>query len=204
MASPRGKRWTAGGATPSPGNHEWQNRAEGYYPYWEHAKGKPIPDYYAYRVGRWQLLSLNSEQAHDPDSPQVAWLERRLRRSKRFGNCRIAFWHRPLESASLARGDQEDVEPLWNPLAGRARLVVNGHDHTMQRMRRRDGIVELISGAGGRRLQPINDQDTRVRYASDADYGALRIRLRGTRASTSFVDPGGTILDSNAVRCRRD
>ena len=28
---------------PTPGNHEWDNREEGYDPYWEQARGEPIP-----------------------------------------------------------------------------------------------------------------------------------------------------------------
>ncbi len=190
-------------AAPTPGNHEWPNRAQGYFPYWERAKGRPIRDYYAFRVGRWQILSLNSETAHDPASQQLRWLDRRLRRSRRFGDCRIAFWHRPLESAATVHGDQPDVEPLWDAIAGRARVVVNGHDHTMQRLRRRDGVVELIAGSGGRELYRLDPLDPRPRFANDTDHGALRIALKRESARLAFVTEEGAVVDSSRVRCHR-
>ena len=162
-----------------------------------------MPDYYSFRVGRWQVLSLNSEARHDAGSAQIRWLERRLRRGSRFGDCRIAFWHRPLHSAAHGHGDQPDVAPLWDALAGHARLVLNGHDHTLQRLRPSDGITELIAGAGGRPPHPIDRSDPRPLFADDTSAGALRIRLRGEVARIAFLAAGGGRLDRSRTRCRR-
>ncbi len=38
---------------PTPGNHEWENRDEGYLPYWQRVTGRPIPPWYSFRSGGW-------------------------------------------------------------------------------------------------------------------------------------------------------
>ena len=185
---------------PTPGNHEAPIADQGYYPYWERALGAALPPYYAFRVSGWQILSLNSEIDHDQGSPQLGWLDRRLAPG---GNCRIAFWHRPRFSAGTHHGDVSHVAPLWNALEARARIVLNGHDHGMQRFRRRAGITEFISGSGGADLSPVAEGDPRLRFSNDSRYGALRLKLRRRRADYSFVTSSGRVLDKGTITCRR-
>ena len=187
---------------PTPGNHEWDKRGVGYYPYWSGVTGQAVPDWYAFRVAGWQLLSLNSEAAHEEGSAQLRWLKQTLRGTRGPGTCRIAFWHRPLYSAGT-NGDQADVEPLWNALEGSASIVINGHDHDMQRHRRRRGIVEFVAGSGGHDLRDVDEADPRLAFAADQTLGALRLVLRRRRASYAFVALDGTVLDAGTKRCRR-
>ena len=183
---------------PTPGNHDWPQRRVGYDPYWAGVTGRPTPSYYAVAVAGWSLISLNSEADHSASSPQVAWLRARLRAP---GTCRLAFWHRPRFSAGL-HGDQPDVAPLWNALRGRAVLVLNGHEHQMQRMRARDGITELVAGAGGRGHYPLDAADPRLAWSDASRDGALRVTLEPGRARFAFVATGGRVLERGAVRCR--
>jgi Calcineurin-like phosphoesterase len=185
---------------PTPGNHEAPNADEGYYPYWERELGAPLAPYYDFSVAGWQILSLNSEIDHDPGSPQLRWLDRRVRRG---GNCRIAFWHRPRFSAGTEHGDVTHVAPLWEALKGRARIVLNGHEHDMQRFPPRAGITEFVSGAGGASLSPVDESDPRLRFSNDSRYGALRLRLRRGRARHAFVTPSGRVLDKGTITCRK-
>src|SRR4051794_22611598 len=185
---------------PTPGNHDWPRHGSGYDPYWAHAKhGRRPPAYYAFRVAGWTLLSLNSEVGHRQHSRQLRWLRRQLRGS---GTCRLAFWHRPRFSAGLVHGDQPDIAPLWNALRGHARIVVNGHEHDMQRLRPRDGITELVSGAGGHDLYRLGRRAA-LAFGDDSHYGALRIVLRPRAAQLAFVTAQGKRLDSPRVTCRR-
>jgi hypothetical protein len=183
---------------PTPGNHEWPQRGSGYEPYWRKVLGRTPPAYYRFTIAGWQILSLNSEAPHDRGSPQLRWLARQVARP---GTCRLAFWHRPRFSAGR-HGDQADVAPLWNALRGRAALVVNGHDHDMQRLRAIDGITEFVSGAGGHGLYGLHADPRRV-FGDDRTYGALRIDLRPGHARLHFVAADGRVLDSSAVRCRQ-
>jgi hypothetical protein len=184
---------------PTPGNHEWPNRVLGYNLYWLLEKGVPTPPWYAFKAAGWQILSLNSEAPHGPGSEQLSWLSAKLDASKRRGTCRLAFWHRPRYSAG-AHGDQADVAPLWDALRGRAGLILNGHDHNMQRFAPTDGIVEIIAGAGGRSLYPL-DSDSRLRFANSSTFGALRLKLSRGLARFASIAADGTILDSGRVRC---
>jgi hypothetical protein len=183
---------------PTPGNHEWPRRGDGYEPYWREVMGRTPPAYYRFAIGGWEILSLNSEAPHDRGSPQVRWLRREVGRP---GTCRLAFWHRPRFSGGR-HGDQADVAPLWDALRGRAALVVAGHDHDMQRLRPIDGITSLVSGAGGHGHYGLRS-DPRRAFGDDRAYGALRIDLRPGRARLRFVAADGRVLDSSAVRCRQ-
>src|SRR3954454_23037893 len=120
---------------PTPGNHDW---GPGYRKYW-HGK----PEWYSVSAGSWQIISLNSET--NRRRAQLAYLRKLLRAR---GTCRIAIWHRPRYSGGV-HGDNPDMDPYWRALQGHARLVINGHDHDMQRFAPRAGLTELISGAGG-------------------------------------------------------
>jgi Calcineurin-like phosphoesterase len=184
---------------PTPGNHEWLNRAEGYDAYWERQHGRPVQPYYSFRTGGWELISLNSETEHGSRSPQVAWLRAQVRGG---GTCRLAFWHRPRYSVGDRHGDQEDVQPFWDVLKGRAAIVVNGHDHDMQRFARRDGISQFVSGAGGHGLYAVDDSRDDLAYANDNRYGALRLELSRGLARYRFVSVGGKTLDSGKLSCK--
>lgn len=182
---------------PTPGNHEWPAHRKGYDRYWRSKTGAPTPPWYAFRIGGWTIISLNSEAPHDAGSQQLRWLERNLRRTS--GTCTVAFWHRPLQSAG-EHGDQDDVAPLWNAVRGRARLVLNGHDHDLQRFKRRDGITQFVAGAGGKSHYDVKS-DRRLAFADDTRDGALRMKLRTGRAELAFVAVDGTVLDRSAATC---
>jgi hypothetical protein len=127
----------------------------------------------------------------------VRWLRERVRDP---GSCRLAFWHRPRYSAGRYRG-AADVQPLWDALAGRARLVVSAHDHNMQRFEPVDGITQYVSGAGGHGLYRFRRRDPRMAFGESGAYGALRIELRPGRARLAFVSSGGRILDVHVITC---
>jgi acid phosphatase type 7 len=186
---------------PTPGNHEWKNRREGYDPYWREVRGgRTLPHWYERRIAGWQVLSLNSEGDVSADSPQVRWLHTRLRDSG--GTCRIAFWHRARFSAGR-QGDQDDLDPLWAAVQGRAAIVLGGHDHDLQRLKPIGGTVAFVSGAGGRHHYAVDESDARLAFSDDRHFGALRIELERSRATLTFVAADGAMLDRSTVRCRR-
>lgn len=183
---------------PTPGNHEWGNRAVGYNRYWAQVTGAAPPPYYAVSLAGWRLVSANSETAHGPGSAQLRWLRAQLAGP---GTCRIVLWHRPRYSAGL-HGDAPDIAPLWNATLGRATLVLNGHDHDMQRMRPVRGVTQLVSGAGGHYLYPVRAGHPRLAWSNARGYGALRLDLRPGAARYAFVASDGRELDAGTVRCR--
>ena len=183
---------------PTSGNHDSDNERTGYDPYWRRAHGVSPPDWYGFRAGGWRILSLDSELPREARSVQRRWLTRQLRAP---GTCRIAFWHRPRFSAGTTHGDQEDVAPLWNALRGRAAIALAAHEHGLQRFKPIDGITQFVSGAGGRELYDLAEDD-RLAFGDDDTHGALRLVLRPGVAAYAFVGADGRTLDSGTVRCR--
>jgi hypothetical protein len=181
---------------PTPGNHEWGKRAEGYDTYW--GSRFTSPHYYSFDLGGWHLISLNSEEPHEAGSAQLDWLRRDL--GERSGDCTIAFWHRARYSAGH-HGDESSLAAVWGSLAGRASIVLTGHDHTYQRFRPINGITNWVVGTGGHGLTGINASDSRLAAHSNSEYGALRLTLTRNRADYAFFSSTGSIIDSGGVRC---
>ncbi len=190
--------------SPTPGNHEWANRATGYDPYW----GARAPQtggghYYSFTENGWEVLSLNTEENMAVGSPQYEWLKQKLADG---GNCRIAFFHRPRYVAPGSHSDATDVQPLWSLMANKVRLAVNGHAHAMMRAHAVDGITELVSGAGGHSHHAANP-DPRFAFVNSTDFGVLRLKLNavGSGGATFEHDfiatDDGAVLDSGTGTC---
>lgn len=180
---------------PTPGNHDWPAHPDGYDAYWRSVTGAPTPPWYAFTVGGWRIVSLNSETPDNAE--QLSWLDRELRRTG--GTCTLAFWHGPRFSAGR-HGDQSAVAPLWDAVRGKAAIVLNGHDHDLQRFRTRDGTVQFVSGAGGRSRYALG-ADSRLAFGTDAVDGALRLSLAPGRADAAFISADGSKLDGTTVPC---
>jgi Calcineurin-like phosphoesterase len=184
---------------PTPGNHDWGLASQGYFPYWKRKLGRRLPPWYRFEVAGWTFLSLNSEASPGRGSPQLRWLRRQLASGP--GTCRIAFWHRPRFSAGVVHGDQPDVAPLWDALRGHAALVLSGHEHDLQRFAPRDGLVEVVAGAGGNGHYALKRGRAGLAFANDTAYGAARIELSPGNARVDLVAAGGKVLDSTDVPC---
>jgi hypothetical protein len=184
---------------PTPGNHEWPSQRNGYLAYWKKVTGRAQPTFYSRRVAGWQVISLNSEEATGPSSPQYRWLKRSL--ASADGTCRIAIWHEPRFSAGQ-HGDSKQMDPLWQLLASKAVAVISGHDHTMQRLKPVDGITQFVSGAGGRSHYSLDRSDPRLAFSDNTHDGALELGLDGSKLLYRFVAVGGEALDSGTLRCR--
>ena len=182
---------------PTPGNHEWADHATGYDPFWRATIGRPLPHRYERRAGGWTLLSVNSETADDPR--QLRWL---ADRASGGGTCRIAFWHSPRFNAGKHRNEEIEVDALWDAVAGRAAIVLSGHDHNLQRFHPVDGTAQYVAGAGGRGHHDVREEDPRLAFSDDATDGALHITLGSRSADLQFVAADGTVLDRSTVRCR--
>jgi calcineurin-like phosphoesterase family protein len=196
------KRWAKpwGGLVyrmaPTPGNHEWLLASEGYEPFWREITGETPPTYYSLQAGGWEVLSVNAE--HSETDVIVQWLRER---ASEGGNCRIAFWHQPAYNAGNYKPGDEHSRRFWDALQGGARIVVSGHDHDMQRLRPRDGMVQFISGAGGRHRHDIDEDARRLAFGDDGHFGALRLRLSLGRAKWRFVSARGHVLDKGSLFC---
>ena len=184
--------------SPTIGNHEWSNRFRGYYRYWAARKGRKWPPWSKLRIAGWEILDLNSQAPHGPDSAQIRWLERALTGP---GDCRIAFWHRPRYSEGAYDG-AADLNPFWNRLAGHARIVLSGHDHNLQRHRPQRGLTQYVVGAGGRGRYGLHGgRGSTMVWGRDNIDGALRMVLKPGSALLEFRGPRGRVLDRSRASC---
>lgn len=169
---------------PVAGNHEYGTTgATGYFRYFAARAGTPDRPWRWYApADGWRIALLDS---NCPDvggcgatSAQGRWLRRRLALDPT--RCTIAAWHHPLHTAGEYRHSAATkalARPLWRASArGGVDLVVNGHDHSYQRFGAVDGMVEFVSGAGGKSHYPLG-QARGLRAGNDTDFGVLLLTL---------------------------
>jgi hypothetical protein len=185
--------------SPVIGNHEWPNRKEGYLAHWEDAAGGKTPLSYAFKLAGWELIALNSEGDDGPRAADVKLLRSELTEP---GDCRLAFWHTPRYSAGF-HPDEKAMEPYWKELAGRASLILNGHDHNTQVFKPIRGITQIIAGAGGHDYYAIDESDPRLEFFYDGGPSALRLELEPGLARYAVFDAEGDELDAGEVECER-
>ncbi len=210
---------------PAPGNHEYgTDGAAGYFTYF--GDRAPAP-YYSFDLGSWHVVSLDSTICRaggvecGPGSPQHDWLSADLEANA--AECTLAYWHHPrwdwlkYQNADWTQEfELERSKPLWNLLYRHgADVVLSGHNHNYSRWMPMDkrgrfdperGIVQFISGTGGRNLNGFGNfhtrPDTFVRGQSKA-FGFLELTLREGGYDFAFVSAGGqpAYLDAGTGRC---
>ncbi|MEO8293369.1 MAG: metallophosphoesterase [Actinomycetota bacterium] len=197
---------------PAVGNHEYGTPAAAdYYSYFGAAAGDPDAGYYAYNVGTWRLIALNSEcqeVACGSGSAQYQWLKAEL--SSHTNACTLAYWHRPLFSSGSEHGGDARSQPFWSLLYQYgADIVLNGHDHDYERFGRQDpqgraaanGIREFVVGTGGRALNSMNAPRPNSQVSSAASFGVLHLTLHPTSYDWSFDPATGSFTDAGTSSC---
>lgn len=208
---------------PVPGNHDYGVAdANGYYRYFGDLGHGP-DGYYSYDLGAWHVIALNSAicpaaTGCGPGDPQYEWLKADLAHDQ--ATCTLAYWHHPrydwlhYQKANWV-DDYEFLRtaPFWDLLydAG-ADVVLSGHNHNYSRWQPMDknlqydperGIVQFISGTGGRNLNGLGSKSTRpATFATGqaSEFGILELtlhpdsydyRFRSTLgAQSQYVDAG--------------
>jgi alkaline phosphatase len=185
--------------------------AHAYFSYFGLNAGLPGLGYYSYELGTaWHAISLNSEVAMGPGSPQHAWLAADLAVNR--SRCTVAYLHRPIYSSGQNR-DNPQVLPLWRLLyEANADIVLAGHDHLYERFTPIDpegrpdpirGIRQFIVGTGG--VTPLY-QFVNIKSTSDfrnnSNHGVLKLTLETDSYSWDFIATGaGRVLDSGRGTC---
>lgn len=194
---------------PVPGNHDYETKgAAGYFDYFGTAAGAGRKGYYSFNVGAWHFVALNSEDDTSSDGAQVAWLRADLQSNR--NRCVAAYWHRPRWSSGVRHGDDPRVRPFIEALyEANAELVLTGHEHNYERSYplnpdgvRDDerGIVQVVSGLGGKSQYRLRGRDTTVTMNSES-YGYSRLVLYPRYADITFVPAVGGYRDSFRLRC---
>ncbi len=194
---------------PVPGNHEYETPgAAGYFDYFGALAGERGKGYYSYDVGPWHFIALNSEFDLGRTGAQVAWLKADLR--AHHSSCVAAYWHRPRWSSGTVVGDYPTVTAFMETLYdANADLVLVGHEHNYERFQplnpdgERDdhrGIVQIVSGLGGKSQFPVRGRATTAAKNSTA-YGYTRLVLHPDSADITFEAAVGDYHDAFTLPC---
>lgn len=190
----------AGRTDPVIGNHEFKRRFEGYFPYWEDARGfgRERARHRAYvDDSGWQILAYSSES--DPEA-EAGWVRRQV--AEHPGTCRLAVAHRGrFMVADDQHEDNPDQESIWSALAGRTAVNLVGHNHLYGRLAPIDGVHVLVSGAGGHELRELGEQRHEVAASKTGVPTATRLVLRAGALDFSQVDARGRVYDTGTIRC---
>lgn len=201
---------------PTLGNHDLDNGfGEAYYEVFGKNAGEKGKGYYAYDLGEWKIIALNSEIVTNPSfSPEArreqdAWLKKELEGNTK--KCTIAYFHRPRFSSGGHSGDLR-MTGVWNMLyEHNVDLVLNGHEHHYERFAPqtpaglRDttrGIVEIIVGTGGADLTGIrNPVQPNSVVRIQGHYGVLKLTLGAGEYQHAFLDVNGRVWDRASGKC---
>lgn len=195
---------------PSPGNHEYYTPAAvGYYEYFGNIAGPLRRGYYSVDLGKWHVVSLNSNLTPMDHQQQLAWLKTDL--AQHPARCTLAYWHHPLYSSG-GHGNNEQMADVWRALqTANADVVLVSHDHDYERFApqdadaRRDdtrGIREFVVGTGGAKLTPFFARKPNSEISDNSTHGVLRMVLKDTGYEWEFLPvAGGSFTDRGAALC---
>ena len=194
---------------PSPGNHEYESPgAAPSFGYFGLQAGPPGLGYYAYRLGAWEVFSLNSTVDTSEASAQYQWLAAELVR--RPARCSLAYWHHPVVNEG-PHGDSRHMLAIWRLLHQHGvDVVLAGHDHNYQRFAaldgdlRRDpqrGMRQFIVGTGGATVYAFT-RGSQLVEARGGAWGVLKLTLAAESYMWEFVSvPGQTFHDAGQDVC---
>ena len=195
---------------PSPGNHEYYTPAGGgYYDYFGAAAGEMRRGYYSFDLGKWHVVSINSNLKEPEHQAQLAWLKADL--AKHPSRCSIAYWHHPLFSSG-GHGNNPRMRDVWKVLQeAHADIVLVSHDHNYERFAPQDaegnrddahGIREFVVGTGGARLSPLLINKAHSEIADNSTHGVLRMTLKDAGYEWEFIPvAGGKFTDRGVGLC---
>ncbi|MFZ6758896.1 metallophosphoesterase family protein [Undibacterium sp. Ji50W] len=195
---------------PSPGNHDYSMpKALGYYNYFGELAGPDRRGYYATRLGKWQVLSLNSNLDQPQMQAQLNWLKEELANNEQ--SCTLAFWHHPVYSSG-GHGNNENMLAAWKMLAeAKADIVLTSHDHDYERFAPldangdrddRQGIRSFVVGTGGAKLTPMFLPKGSTEIRDNSTHGVLKLSLHDKSYEWEFLPvPGESFTDKGKGSC---
>lgn len=210
---------------PALGNHDYQDdHATPFFEYFGEVAGifgeggdVATQGYYSYDIGAWHIIVLNSNCSRvggcGKDSPQVPWLREDLQRNRK--ECTLAYWHHP-RWGSGRHGNDRKVDAFWTILydAG-AEIVLNGHDHSYERLAPMDddgdkdeehGIREFIVGTGGKDLYDFEEEPLETTEVRESEtFGVLKLELHPGSYEWEFLPiEGQSFTDSGSGTCHAE
>jgi 3',5'-cyclic AMP phosphodiesterase CpdA len=179
------------------GNHD--SREQRYYKYFN-MDGKL---YYTFKAPKEDVRFFALESTYmDPD--QMKWIEQELKNAKE--HWKIVFFHHPLYSSGRTHGSQlklrEALEPLF--IQYTVTLVLNGHDHTYERIKPQNGIQYFVEGTSGQlRNGDLRKPSPLTAFGNDTDQTFMLMEVDGDTLTFNTISRQGSVIDSGVIARRK-
>jgi predicted MPP superfamily phosphohydrolase len=179
------------------GNHD--SREQRYYKLFN-MDGKL---YYSFKAPTEDVRFFALESTYmDPD--QVKWLEDELKKSSE--KWKIAFFHHPFYSSALTHGSQVKLRATLEPLfiQYNVSVVLNGHDHTYERIRPQSGIQYFVEGSSGQlRSGDLRKGSPLTAAGNDTEQAFMLMEIDGDTLTFNAITKSGAIIDSGVMTPRK-
>jgi calcineurin-like phosphoesterase family protein len=159
--------------------------------------------YYSFKAPKEDVRFFALESTYmDPD--QMKWIEQELKNAKE--HWKIVFFHHPLYSSAGTHGSQlklrEALEPLFIQYG--VSLVLNGHDHTYERIKPENGIQYFVEGSSGQlRKGDLRKGSPLTAFGNDTEQTFILMEVDGDTLTFNTINRGGSVIDSGVIARRK-
>ncbi len=179
------------------GNHD--SREQRYYKLYN-MDGKL---YYDFKAPKEDVRFFALESTY-MDDDQLKWIDSEL--SKSTEKWKIVFFHHPLYSSGRTHGSslklREVLEPMF--IKYNVSLVLNGHDHTYERIKPQNGIQYFVEGSSGQlRNGDLRKDSPLTAFGLDTDRAFMLMEIDGDTLTFNTISRTGSIVDSGIVSRRK-
>lgn len=136
------------------------------------------------------------------DKAQLDWLEKELAGST--DEWKIPFFHHPLYSSARKHGSSPEMQAALEPIFTRhgVDVVLQGHDHTYERVKPQKGIHYFVSGAAGSLRKGDLRRSAITAAGFDADYHFMLMEIDGDELFFQAVSREGRTIDKGSFKRR--
>jgi len=159
--------------------------------------------YYTFKAPKEDVRFFALESTY-MDQDQLKWLEDELTKSSE--KWKIAFFHHPLYSSAGTHGSQLKLRAVLEPLFIKynVSLVLNGHDHTYERIKPQNGILFFVEGSGGQlRKGDLRKGSPLTASGNDRDCTFMLMEIDGDTLTYNTITASGSLIDSGTFQRRK-
>ena len=159
--------------------------------------------YYSFKAPKQDVRFFALESTY-MDADQLKWIESELQKSGE--KWKIAYFHHPLYSSARTHGStlklREVLEPLF--IKYNVSLVLNGHDHTYERIKPQNGIYYFVEGSSGQlRNGDLREGSPLTAFGFDTDQSFMLMEIDGDTLTFNAISRTGAVIDSGVITRRK-
>jgi hypothetical protein len=159
--------------------------------------------YYSFKAPKQDVRFFALESTY-MDQNQLTWIEAELKKSGE--DWKIVFFHHPLYSSARRHGSQLGLRTVLEPLfiQYNVSLVLNGHDHTYERITPQKGIQYFVEGSSGQlRRGDLRKGSPLTAFGNDTSRTFMLMEVDGDNLTFNAIDMTGKVIDSGIITRRK-